>query len=213
MPLTSQGARAATGTLSAVTVTLDRREQILAIAAQMFAEKGVAATTVRAIGNAFGVPSGSLYHLFESKEQMVDEIISSYFEDLFDRYNSVLEVEAHPRARLENLLRASFHSIAAWPEACEIYRNDYKYLVSLPRFEYLEQTTQRVHETWLAVIEAGVAEGEFRADLDPGLFYRFSRDAIWQSARWYRPEGTHTIDEIADACISLLMCGFSRASA
>jgi AcrR family transcriptional regulator len=38
----------------------ERRAQILASAGQLFAAKGVAATTVREIGNSVGLLSGSL---------------------------------------------------------------------------------------------------------------------------------------------------------
>src|SRR5262249_57938903 len=46
----------------------ERREEILAIAAKIFADKGYASTTVREIADAAGILSGSLYHHFDSKE-------------------------------------------------------------------------------------------------------------------------------------------------
>jgi hypothetical protein len=68
--------------------------------------------------------------------------------------------------------------------------------------------TRRVQRTWIAVIEQGVAAGEMRRDVDPALFYKFLRDAIWQSARWFKPRGRYDIDEVADACITVLLGGF-----
>ena len=189
-------------------VDVNRRDRIIAEAARLFAEKGIAGTTVRMIGDEVGVMSGSLYHHFESKEEIVDTIIASYFDELLERYKTVLATHDSPSGRLADLVRESFRSIAAHPEACEIYRNDYKYLAGIPRFAYVVKATAKVQRTWLSVIEAGVAVGEFRRDLDPALFYRFARDAIWQSARWYKPRGQHTIDDIADAGISLLFDGF-----
>jgi AcrR family transcriptional regulator len=190
-------------------VDVNRRERIITAAARLFAEKGIAGTTVRMIGDKVGVMSGSLYHHFESKEEIVDAIIAAYFDELLERYNTVLVMHDSPSARLAALARESFRSIAAHPEACEIYRNDYKYLAGIPRFAYVVKATNNVQRTWLSVIAAGVAAGEFRDDLDARLFYRFARDAIWQSARWYKPRAQHTIDEIADACILLLFDGFS----
>jgi AcrR family transcriptional regulator len=194
-------------------VDLDRRERIIAAAARLFAEKGVAGTTVRMIGDEVGVMSGSLYHHFDSKEEMVDRIVAPYFEELLERYKAVLAAHDSPTVRLGELMRESFRSIAEHPEACEIYRNDYKYLAAIPRFAYVVKATRRVQRMWLSVIEAGVEVGEFRPDLDARLFYRFARDAIWQSARWFKPRGPHTIDEIADACISLFLDGFAAHAA
>ena len=76
--------------MSEETTTGTRREQLLAIAAGLFAEKGFKNTTVRDIADASGILSGSLYHHFDSKESMVDEILSSFQEELFGAYDEIL---------------------------------------------------------------------------------------------------------------------------
>ena len=187
----------------------ERRDRILTAAARLFAEQGVATTTVRMIGEAVGLNSGSLYHHFASKEAIVDTILSSYFDHLFERYRAVVDGSADPRQQLEGLVRESFRSIAEYPEACEIYRNDYKHLTATERFGGLVDATREVQSTWLGVIDAGVHAGVLRDDIDRGLFYRFTRDAIWQTSRWYAPSGPHTIDEIADACLTVVLDGFA----
>ena len=53
-----------------------RRDELLALAATMFAERGLRATTVRDIADSAGILSGSLYHHFSSKEEMVDEVLA-----------------------------------------------------------------------------------------------------------------------------------------
>ena len=52
-----------------------RRDEILAVAARVFAEKGIMNATVRDIGQEAGILSGSLYHHFESKDQMIEEVL------------------------------------------------------------------------------------------------------------------------------------------
>src|SRR5579862_6603420 len=117
------------------TVQPARRDQILAEAARLFARKGVAATTVREIGDAVGLLSGSLYHYFDSKESMVDEIVSTYLTDLLDSYEEVqAEHPDDPRANLEGNMRASFRAIETHRDAAEIFHNDFNYLTGLPRF-------------------------------------------------------------------------------
>jgi len=58
-----------------VTQAVDRRDVILERAADLFARQGVAATTVREIADAVGILSGSLYHHFASKDEIVDAIV------------------------------------------------------------------------------------------------------------------------------------------
>ena len=52
-----------------------RRNELLEIATRVFAEKGIASATVRDIAQEAGILSGSLYHHFASKEEMVKEIV------------------------------------------------------------------------------------------------------------------------------------------
>ena len=138
-----------------------RRERILASAAALFARKGVAATTVREIADEVGILSGSLYHHFESKEAIVDEVVSSYLEDLRNRYKTVLATDADPRQRLHDMVVASLEVVEAHPHATEIYQNDVNYLSQLERFAYLKNAGKEVQASWLEVINAGIAEGAF----------------------------------------------------
>ena len=52
-----------------------RREELLELAATMFADRGLRATTVRDIADAAGILSGSLYHHFASKEEIFAQIL------------------------------------------------------------------------------------------------------------------------------------------
>jgi AcrR family transcriptional regulator len=185
----------------------DRRRAILDSAAALFARKGVAATTVREIADEVGILSGSLYHHFESKEAMVDEVITSFFDDLRTRYKQVLASDADARTRLHDLVLASLEVGQAHPHAIGIYQNDVNYLSSLERFAYLGSNAREVQASWLAVINAGIVEGAFRADLDARIAYRLMRDALWLSVRWFKPKRDYPTARLAEHCISLFLDG------
>jgi TetR/AcrR family transcriptional regulator, cholesterol catabolism regulator len=189
---------------------VDRRERILLSAATLFARKGVAATTVREIADEVGILSGSLYHHFESKEGIVDEVISSYLEDLRSRYKQVLARDLDPRARLHDLVVASLEVVEAHPHATEIYQNDVNYLSQIERFSYLKGAGKEVQNTWLEVINAGISQGVFREDLDPKILYRLMRDSVWLSVRWFKPTRDYPIARLAEDCTSLFINGLAR---
>ena len=56
--------------------------------------------------------------------------------------------------------------------------------------------------SWLAVIDAGVAEGVVPRDLDPKILYRLMRDALWLSVRWFKPTRDYPIARLAEDCTS-----------
>jgi AcrR family transcriptional regulator len=188
---------------------LDRRERILSSAAQLFARKGVAAGTVREIANQVGILSGSLYHHFESKEAIVDEILSSFLDDLRTRYREVLARDTDPRVGLHDLVLVSLQTVEAHPYATEIYHNDGNYLRQFDRFGYLTTSGRYVEDTWLKVINTGIAQGAFRDDLDPMVFYRLMRDAVWLSVRWFRPTRGYPTGRLADECTSIFLDGLA----
>ena len=75
---------------------VSRRDELLDLAATMFAERGLRATTVRDIADSAGILSGSLYHHFKSKEQMVEEVLRDFLDWLFARYQEIVETEPNP---------------------------------------------------------------------------------------------------------------------
>src|SRR6478752_2623262 len=91
--------------------TNSRRDELLSIAAGLFAEKGFKNTTVRDIADAAGILSGSLYHHFDSKESMVDEILQTFQAELFAAYDAVLASSDDPRTKIERAVRLSFEAI------------------------------------------------------------------------------------------------------
>ncbi|HEY0539127.1 MAG TPA: TetR family transcriptional regulator, partial [Actinoallomurus sp.] len=65
----------------------------------------------------------------------------------------------------------------------------------------------RHQDMWLELLERGVAEGDFRADLDKALVYRFIRDAVWVAASWYQPGERLSHGEIAKQYLAMVLEG------
>jgi len=187
----------------------DRRELILSTAAEMVARKGLRATTVRAIADAVGVFSGSLYHHFPSKDAIVDEVLTRYLDAIQARYAVVLASGKTPAECLRDLVVTSLEIAEEQPHATAIYQNEAQYLREMPGFRGIQSAAAQIQQTWINVIEAGVADGSFRADVPGWVFYRLIRDAVWLSIRWHRPDGPYSSQELAEDVTSLFLHGFA----
>jgi TetR/AcrR family transcriptional regulator, cholesterol catabolism regulator len=187
----------------------NRRTELLAIAAQLFAEKGFRNTTVRDIADAAGILSGSLYHHFDSKESMVDEILSTFQEELFGQYDEILASSDDARTKLERAVRVSFEAIGNHPHEVAIYQNDADHLGQFERFGYLADRNQQSRQVWVTLIEEGVRTGVLRKDLDVTLTYRFIRDTVWVAVRWYRPGKGLSHTDVADQYVRILLDGIA----
>jgi AcrR family transcriptional regulator len=187
----------------------DRRGVILASAAELFARKGISATTVREIADEVGMLSGSLYHHFESKDAIVTEILTGYLRTIQDRYAAVLASEKDPAESLHDLVLTSLRVASEQPQATAIYQNELHYLRERQRFAEVLAGAADIQRTWLLVIEKGVAEGSFRADIAPRVFYRLIRDAVWLSVRWHHPGGGYPTTKLAEDITAIFLNGFS----
>jgi AcrR family transcriptional regulator len=183
---------------------------MLDIAAELFAEYGFRATTVRQIGDAAGVLSGSLYHHFESKEAIADEILSEYFTSLMATYEGIVEKAGTPSETLRELVKAGFNSLDEHRAAITVIQNERAYLSEFPRFAYIADYEARVRQIWTKVLDDGVASGAFRDDIDTTIAYRFLRDSLWVTVRWFTPSGRLSADELADQYLKLVLEGLQK---
>ena len=188
-----------------------RRDELLELAAAMFAERGLRATTVRDIADSAGILSGSLYHHFSSKEEMVDEVLRTFLTWLFDRYQHIVDTEPNPLARLKGLYMASFDAIEHRHAEVVIYQDEAKRLSSQPRFSYVEELNQRHRAMWVDVLNEGIAQGYFQSGMDVDLVYRFIRDTTWVSVRWYQPGGPLTAEQVGKQYLAIVLGGIAAA--
>jgi len=190
-----------------------RRDEILASAAELFARKGIKATTVREIGDAVGVQSGSLYYHFDSKDTMAREILMDFLAAIQDRYAMALAQASDAADALRQLILASLQLTREKPHATTIYQNELAYLREDPRFKEVQAASAEVRRAWLDVIERGAAEGTFRADVSPKVFHRLVRDAVWLSGRWHHAEDDYCAERLADDITSIFLHGFAARPA
>jgi AcrR family transcriptional regulator len=191
----------------------DRRELILSAAAELFARNGVRATTVRAIADAVGIFSGSLYHYFASKDAILCELLSRYMETVRDRLTTAAAATTTPAGQLRRLMVAGFEVAAQQPHPTAIWQNEAPMLRGRPEFGAVMATVTAIQKQWLAVLEAGVADGSFRDDIPPWLFYQSARDTIVVSVRWQQPGTPYTARQLAENVTSVFLHGYAAVPA
>jgi AcrR family transcriptional regulator len=191
---------------------LSRRDELLELAATMFAERGLRATTVRDIADSAGILSGSLYHHFKSKEEMVDEVLRGFLDWLFARYQEIIDTEPNPLERLKGLFMASFEAIEDRHAQVVIYQDEAKRLSDQARFSYVEERNKEQRKMWMDVLNQGIEEGYLRPDLDVDLVYRFIRDTTWVSVRWYQPGGPLTAEQVGRQYLAIVLGGITASS-
>jgi AcrR family transcriptional regulator len=185
-----------------------RRADMVAIAADLFAQKGYRATTVREIADAAGILSGSLYHHFDSKESIGDEILSGFINEVLANYRAAVAEATDPRAVLEQIVRSTSRTLSSHRAALTMLQNDWNHFAAQPRFAYLPKALREIERTWIGQLELGRQAGLFRTDLDPKLTYRLLQDVLWIPAQWRRTRG-YSGDQVVDGFLRILFDGIA----
>lgn len=186
-----------------------RRQEIVATAAAIFARQGVQATGIRQVAEEAGIISSTLYHHFNSKLDIVDEVLKKFYRHHIDELRREAESHGDPLDALRAFTRHALSLVVDYPAAVTIINNDYDYLVTQDRFAYLIDLVREVEAMWLQIIQRGVTEGVIRPDFDQQFFYRFHRDAIAGTRRWLDTTDPSSVETVADALTDLALRGIA----
>ncbi|WP_043310207.1 TetR/AcrR family transcriptional regulator [Pseudomonas sp. ML96] len=178
------------------------RGKLLQTAAHLFRSKGYERTTVRDLAGAVGIQSGSIFHHFKSK----DEILKAVMEETI-LYNtalmrSALAQSSSPRERLLALIRCELQSIVGGTgEAMGVLVYEWRSLSEESQAHILS-LRDTYEQLWLDVLSEARAAGQFKAD--PFVLRRFLTGALSWTTTWFRPGGKMTLDELAEEALALV---------
>ena len=184
-----------------------RRQEILDVATVVFAEKGIAAATVRDIAERAGILSGSLYHHFSSKDEIVRDILEPVIQSQLDAFDAIAAAAKEPREIIHQLINAAVEQTAKNPDAARILRNDDQRLRELAGLERVLQQRSTLRQRWETAISQGIATGQFRAETNPRVTARAISDLVLGAFRNMPPIGSMTPTDVADQLAGLVLGG------
>jgi AcrR family transcriptional regulator len=184
-------------------ITLMSTKQRLSIqAARLFAERGYHGTSVSDLAAALGIHKSSVYAHIETKEDLLAEISlagAAAFHAALDGLSS-----GTPSDRLRGALRAHLAVVKQQLDVATIWLLEWRFLTGEAREEFLRQR-HAYERRILKLIEAAIAAGELRADLDPRCaMLLFFSVANW-TYTWF--DGDTDVDAVTDEYWELLVNG------
>ena len=152
------------------TETSDVREHILATGQRLMAGKGYSAVGLSEILTSAGVPKGSFYHYFGSKDAFGEAMLESYFEDYLAELDGTL---AQPGM---NMAQRLLHYFEMWRQTQSFFDCQGKCLAVKMAAEVadlseamrlaIQRGTAGIERRLTGAIGAGVAEGSLSIDGD-----------------------------------------------
>lgn len=150
--------------------TSDVRANILATGQRLMAGKGFSAVGLNEILSGAGVPKGSFYHYFGSKDAFGEALLDSYFDDYLAELDAAL---AQPDMSMAQRVIAYFE---VWRQTQSFFDCQGKCLAVKMAAEVadlseamrlsIKRGTSGIVSRLAAAIETGVAEGSLSIDSD-----------------------------------------------
>lgn len=147
-----------------------RRQEILLAAGRVFVQRGFRAATMEGIAAETGIGVGTLYHYFESKEQLFANLLAESTNLLGERLRAAAAKRLPAALGVVALLRAYVDYFAEFPEYFRIqmsFAHDVATSGDLAReIEKVNRLGRQNLELLADKIRQGQASGVFRGDVD-----------------------------------------------
>jgi TetR/AcrR family transcriptional regulator, fatty acid metabolism regulator protein len=164
---------------SAKAPVVDRRRQILDAAVRVFARQGFHACRVSDIAREAGVAYGLVYHYFNSKEQVMNELFTERWSLLLQAIEEVDAQPLPPREKLDAVARFIIDSYRHDPELMKVIIVEVTRAANSFGRTHLPEINQ-AYELIANIVRDAQASGAFRADIDPVIVSMWFYGAIEQ---------------------------------
>ena len=177
--------------------------RLLLGAAYLFHKQGYAKTTVRELANFIGIQSGSLFHHFKSKDDILANVMHETIIYNHARLLDAIHQGNHPEQQLKNLIKAELVSITGDTGSAMAVLVYEWFALSKERQDELLKLRNDYENIWLNVIEELKVLGKIQHDAF--IWRRLLGGAIAWTVTWYRPDGKISLDELTEHVLDMAL--------
>lgn len=185
----------------------ERRDAILDRAAELFAARGFARTSMNAISDACGASKALLYHYYNGKDALLFDILDSHIRFLLETVEAVAAAEPDPETRLYALTEHLMQGYADADAKHKVLLNEMSSLAPDKR-ETIRRMERRIVEVFaetIAAINPALAAPERLKPTTMSLLGMLN----WHYT-WFKPGGTLTRETYARMATDLFLNGVKR---
>ncbi len=168
----------------------DTRERILLEAARLLRHHGYAATTLREIADAAGVKAGSIYYHFESKEEILGEVLDKGITIVANAVRARIEAlpaDASWRDRIAAGIEGHLWGMLHYGDFTSANIRVYGQIPTSAKNRH--KIVRRAYaDYWDRLLASALASGELRQDTGLAVIRLFVIGALNWTVEWYNPQ-------------------------
>jgi AcrR family transcriptional regulator len=194
---------------------VDRRRQILDAAVRVFARQGFHSCRVSDIAKEAGVAYGLVYHYFNSKDQVLNELFDERWSLLLSAIGEIDARPIAPREKLDDVAGFIIDSYRHDPELMKVIIVEVTRAANSFGRTHLPEIS-RAYDMIAKLVSDGQQQGAFRADIDPMFASMWFYGAIEQLlSGWVFeliPDGDADFDRARAMVVDTICGGLERGA-
>ena len=189
---------------------MDKRQELLEEAVEVFSSKGYRATSVQELADRFGLSKSTFYHYFRNKQDLLVAI-----------YERVMAENLAAAKRITDDKQSVAESMRQMLSDRVTYTCDHRRILQIfheeeaeipPRLMTRVLKSRRAYQRVMTdLLEQGLAADVFEFTTTPMIVANCLLGACNWSYKWYNPDGAMTTKELATEMSDLLMKSVLRS--
>jgi AcrR family transcriptional regulator len=187
------------------------KEKIIEVAVNLFGEKGFAATSIREIANQLNISVAALYYYFKSKEDLLFTIIESIGNDLLGILQKAKEDSDDPLEQLKKMLRGQICLVPKKRNRVKVFVEE-QHNLSKKDKKIIYQQHRKIYDIYVDQLKE--LKRRKILSVEPPFLAAFAVFGMvnW-CYRWYRENRNLSIEDVAEALITVFFYGVIEAPA
>jgi len=186
-----------------------KRQEVIDVAARVFAEKGYHATSIDDLVAATGLQRGGLYHYIDGKQDLLLAIHERFIDPLLANAREILAEGLPADETLRRLAHALMQDIANYRDQVTVFLHEWRVLQDTPEWGRVHAARREFEDVISTVLEQGAREGRFTVAEHRLTTYAFL-GMFNYAYTWFDAQGALTPDEIAERFVGIFLDGIAR---
>lgn len=179
------------------------RGRVLRAAAHLFRVNGYEGTTVREIAALVGIQSGSLFHHFKSKEEILFTVMQAVIEYTSTKQNEAINQVISYRDKLKALIISELYAInGVTCDAMTVLVFEWNSLSRGHQLDLLELRTA-YENTWIGILQHLKEETGYVQSAH--VWRKFLVGSIAWSVTWFKKDGSLTLEDLAEQLLLMAL--------
>ncbi len=182
-----------------------RKEEIIAVASQLFKEKGYSAVSMRDIAQAMGIKAASLYNHITGKQEILSTLILEVAHEFTNGMREVLERQNSPLQKIQEIIELHIDITVNASEGLAALNNDWMHM-EVSQVEAFVQMREDYEENFRKIIKEGIEVGEIQPR-HPEVILFSILSTLRTLYLWYQKRGKLDVNVLKKDLVSVFLDG------